>query len=131
MGCDIHLFVEVKTKNGWEVYTNPKIKRNYTLFTKMAGVRKRKIEDIVPISEPKGLPSDMTYVASMSFQTDKYHSMSYLNRGEILQLYDFVQDNELGDLEGTILNCYLEGNSFAGDLPEWMSDIRFVFWFDN
>ena len=142
MGCDIHLFVEVKTENGWELYSSPNIQRNYSLFAKLANVRN--YGNIVPISEPKGLPEDVSFLVRKEredFDTDG-HSDSWIGIEEIKTLEDWIREyRPYGDvfdcisLEYSILHSYLYGNPFscAGteEGPEWVKDVRFVFWFDN
>ena len=145
MGCDIHLHIEVKLFNKWEHYSCPNILRNYKLFAKMAGVRNDVDTPIEPISKPKGLEylDDLTTITK--FNLDRWkgdaHSCSWLNKEEIaelsawlLQLEGSRMDN---DLEWGFLKCYLFGNSFGGivnypeDVPPGVSDVRFIFWFDN
>jgi hypothetical protein len=69
MGCDIHLFVEVRdggawrpVKVAWDMFG-----RNYDLFAILAGVRNGcgfagsvTGTGFVPISEPRGLPADLS-----------------------------------------------------------------------
>jgi len=112
MGCDIHIMVEarVSEKHDWisqdkwdsegslvtEIYTG----RSYSLFSILADVRNGvgfagsdTGDGFVPISQPKGLPSDA------SGQVEKYadewgvdgHSHSYLTLQEIDQ-YDWTQE---------------------------------------
>lgn len=146
MGCDIHFHIEVKTKNGWELYSKPNVKRNYKLFAKLAGVRN--YDNIKPISEPKGLPEDISYLVKQSFEswgTDA-HSASYITGEEIIKLDSWLEESKpysedticmANSLEYGVLHCYLEGNSFSGfyqypkDRPSYILDVRFVFWFDN
>ena len=134
MGCDIHLHIEVKTENGWEHYASPNFRRSYSLFEKMAGVR-GDIENA--ISSPKGFPNDASYITERSYKSEvSYaHSVSWLNVKEINELSEWIQsqpgDGLSNDLEHGILHTYLEGNSFCGDFPDWIKDVRFVFWFDN
>jgi hypothetical protein len=144
MGCDIHLHVEVKIEGKWEHYHAPNISRSYKLFEKMAGVR-GEIKNA--ISSPKGLPDDLNIITrkSAEYWDVDGHSWSWLNLEEISILSDWLHDlgskEEKGflncDLEHSILHCYCEGNSFAGiikypdEKPEWIEDVRFVFWFDN
>jgi len=136
MGCDIHFYVEVKTENGWELYAQPRIERNYTLFTKLADVRGEGF--VKPIAKEKGLPDDISYLVRKSYEENKSdnHNMSYITRNEIVEFSEWLSSIKKG-LEYDILNTYLEGNSFAGfykcpdEKPDWIEDIRFVFWFDN
>jgi len=144
MGCDIHLHVEIKVADKWEHYAAPNINRSYKLFEKMAGVRGFLINAIIA---PKGLPEDLNIITRKSADYWKVdgHSWSWLNLEEISILSDWL--GELGkkeerdflkyDLEHSILHTYCEGNSFGGlfkypdEKPEWIEDVRFVFWFDN
>lgn len=140
MGCDIHLHIEVRLNGKWEHYAAPNIDRDYSLFSRMAGVRGKEI----PISKPKGLPSDLTTLTK--YDADRCgidgHDHSWLSKKEIVRLKDWIdgqrtQMNDFFDLEHTILHCYLFGNSFAGielypnERPDGVDDVRFVFWFDN
>ena len=132
MGCDIHLHIEVKIDGKWEHYGCPDIHRNYLLFGVLAGVRN---EEVIPVSYPKGLPNDITKITKMHYYENwkhDAHSHSWLNRGEIIQLNNAFQLDELGDnLERDILKTHLFGNGFADELPKGIEDVRFVFWFDN
>jgi len=142
MGCDIHIYIEVKTVNGWELYSHPNVSRDYGLFTKMAGVRNYFEGEITPISEPRGLPEDASFLVKKSFENWDIdaHSASYLTSEEIIELEDFVKGRgkfPYNCLDHGVLHCYLEGNSFGGlkkypeEKPAWIEDVRFVFWFDN
>lgn len=139
MGCDIHLHIEVKLRDNWEHYGVPSIDRRYRMFEKMAGVRGEIKNAIVP---PKGLPGDMTALTKESakrWESDG-HSYSWLDVDEICQLEDWLHQQDGGpfenDLEHSILNTYLFGNSFTGlkrypgDTRTDVTDVRFVFWFD-
>jgi hypothetical protein len=147
MGCDIHFFVEVKTKNGWELYSSPNVTRSYALFAKLANVRN--YNNIEPISEPKGFPEDASYLVKKEYEywDSDAHSASYLKSNEIVELEEWLKNEKpysteddgwaANDLEHGILHSYLCGNSFGGikkypdEKPEWIEDVRFVFWFDN
>jgi hypothetical protein len=148
MGCDIHLHIEIKLNNKWEHYACPRIERWYQLFAKMAGVRNYVESGVIPISLPKGIPEDVTSITKYDYErwdTDG-HSHSWLNLKEIAELEDWLNQMKEGnnpnngDLEWDILHCYLFGNSFAAlyKYPEEtkkynpeITDVRFVFWFDN
>lgn len=142
MGCDIHLHIEIKLKGKWEHWGYPNIDRDYRLFTKMAGVRQ--VQGITPISQPKGLPDDLTVLTQFDAneQTGDRHSESWLSKEEIVRLSDFLEGLTTGgterfDLEWDILHCYFFGNSFTEmskypeNIQEEISDLRFIFWFDN
>jgi hypothetical protein len=105
MGCDIHLYVEKSGPNGWEHVPPPEgwnsekldmsgggsdwmretwfWDRDYTLFAYLAGVRNYSEQE--PISEPRGLPKDVSSkVAALSedYGIDG-HSHTWLSLSEI------------------------------------------------
>jgi len=131
MGCDIHLHVEVKINGKWEHWTNPSVDRNYDLFAKMAGVRNN--GSITPISEPKGLPKDLSVVTQFAYEYEKddAHTESWLNRDEIKELAQWYENTYPRgiSLECSILHSYCVGYSFKDKM--YHEDARFVFWFDN
>lgn len=132
MGCDIHLYVEKKNKNGkwkfvkddsnvrefYDEYTN----RNYSLFGILAGVREH---DNAPISSPKGLPYDSSSDVDKFFKSwdCDAHSTSYLTLRELFE-YNWSK----------VRNAHIF--DFLRIIPELMvlgkpDDVRIVFWFDN
>lgn len=145
MGCDIHLHIEVKIKDKWQHWNNPRVDRDYELFAKMADVRNH--WGITPIALPKGIPTDLSFTTD--FECKRWdadgHSHSWFGIEEITQLAEYVEtelvekrDCKYLMFEYTILKgSYLCGNSFAGllkypdDYPKEIQDVRFVFWFDN
>lgn len=64
MGTDVHAIWQKKTENGWEdIYSNWDQDRDYLLFAVLADVRNGMVFDpIIPISKPRGFPSDFTLV---------------------------------------------------------------------
>jgi len=142
MGCDIHMNIEVKTKNGWELYSKPDVDRNYQLFAKLANVRNYDYK-INPISKLRGIPEDASYLVKKSYEYRRCdaHSASYITCGELEILEEWLKEtygnNLKYDLEFGILKTYLEGNSFLSikkypeETPSWITDCRLVFWFDN
>lgn len=62
MGCDIHLFVETRNHDtgAWELRSDaPRLHhRNYAVFAILANQRNG--EGFTPISEPRGLPPDVS-----------------------------------------------------------------------
>lgn len=110
MGCDIHLYVEVRGADGtwqsadeWERDTDdgytwvdvPYEKeyyngRNYSLFAMLADVRNR--DGLIPFSQPRGLPADVSAIvkeASDSWDSDG-HSHSYFTAAELMA-FDWTQ----------------------------------------
>jgi hypothetical protein len=136
MGCDIHGHLEIKTKNKWHHFNVPYIRRNYSLFGKLAGVRD---EQIKPICKPKGLPADISEVTRIDYSRMKEdaHTCSWLNASELREVIEWhklqFEDsfriyNEWGFICG---NGWESFNEYRADYPEEIQDIRFVFWFDN
>jgi hypothetical protein len=143
MGCDIHCFAEVKQKDRWvmvqdyftpdsyskeylhkDKVTNCFDWRSYFMFGLLAGVRRN---DVEPISEPKGLPLDISDEVNDEYLgwEDNVHSMSYLTLEELNNFdYSKYSDEYLSNLFFTHL---YELN----ELKETYSDVRIVFWFDN
>jgi hypothetical protein len=147
MGCDIHLHIEVKINGTWHHWGAPDIKRSYTLFALMAGVRS--YDDIKPIVEPRGLPEDLTELTRIDYENwyGGCHTPSWLTAEEMEQVFEQYQSicgarnpkekYPLISLEHNILHTYLFGNGFStpnkypSDNQEDVQDVRFVFWFDN
>ena len=118
MGTDIHVCVEKKTSEGWEVvkgenpYYTPDSKhennkycyegwlynsRNYDLFGMLANIRNGSGfagcdtgEGFKPISNPKGLPKDISEELKNHFDSAYYHSLSWLTLKELKE-YDWSQ----------------------------------------
>ena len=146
MGCDIHLHIEFKVNGKWRHYSKPQIERNYSLFSKMANVRSCD-DEIVPISNPRGLPVDISFTTKFC-ATDwgrDGHSHSYLTAQEIVELDKWLKERCL--IQGMKKNeaifvfdrkvGFFFGNTFSGftehpqERPKCVEDVRFVFWFDN
>jgi hypothetical protein len=107
MGCDIHIYVERKIEGKWvsadhwatdpDGYTdavNPIYDgRNYRLFAILANVRNYSRAWYNPISEPKGLPDDVSHEVSEQanerWSTDG-HSHSFFTLAEI-KAFDWQQ----------------------------------------
>ena len=141
MGCDIHLHSEVKINGQWHHHSDCSVKRSYRLFAKMADVRNWGESGINPISEPKGLPDDATFLTKL--HSEKYgtdgHSHSWLDKNEIVILHDFIKSQEDLTWKFEHQNLpYFMGNHLDGfvNYPEdWkiynIEDVRYVFFFDN
>lgn len=170
MGCDIHSFAERRnrktgkwekvgyhfTLSDWEKEYYKKDKgehpfdwRSYSMFAFLAGVRN--YDHCEPISEPKGLPNDISDDVKEEYERWIYdaHSASFLTVKELLDFdYDEVfwnrrvmKNNNGASLaeegEGSHVT-YREnlGESFFIHLNELKElgnpeDVRVVFWFDN
>jgi len=143
MGCDIHVFAEIQINGKWILYSQPRIRRWYELFGKMAGVRDDSQE---PISTPKGLPKDISAGTALEVKwwDSDAHTFSWFDDKEISDLYSWVNKElraEAWKWDHEQIG-YLHGNSwgdfygeifydFDGDYPQDVGGIRWVFWFDN
>lgn len=134
MGCDAHVFTEVRHKGKWLLYSQSRPNRNYELFEKMAGVRGDVENALVP---PKGFPedaSDMTRII-YEYEGEDAHTPSYYTLMEIMKLEKWYRANiEDGFMWHTDFG-YLFGNGYE-DMPNLenpppIEDVRIVFWFDN
>jgi len=146
MGCDIHAHVEVKIYGEWEHLNAPQLSRDYAMFGKMAGVRS---SSETPISEPKGLPEDMSFITRL--EAERYgedgHSHSWLSAEEMCQLSewltrrskatkDYYFEKDFGyyfekDFGYLFSNGWDVFTKYKEDKPIWLEDARLVFWFDN
>ena len=112
MGCDIHAFAEQKRKDRWvqikgaflhdrgsyKTYEDTlPLGRNYELFAFLAGVRNS--NDIVPISLPKGIPSDAShgYLAEVESWEGDGHSHSYFTLKELKEILPELISQEVND----------------------------------
>jgi len=139
MGCDISPHFEVKVDGKWYHHSVPHFERSYKLFTKMANVRT--VAGVKPISEPRGLPDDVSVITRIESDYEEGHSHSWLDAKEISELYDFhmsLCDNDHERIHTGIYEWwYLCGNGWEcfsledGNYPSRYEDIRLVFWFDN
>lgn len=96
MGCDIHIVAETKSNNGWRLaYTKIPDDRNYWTFGILANVRNGSGfagvdmgDPLTPISEPRGLPDDMSTETKSAVEHDEIwlgdHSFSWLTLRELL-----------------------------------------------
>jgi len=93
MGCDIHEVVERKGKYGWENSGCPDLNRDYELFAVLAGVRNS--YNLKPISEPKGIPDDVSSIVRswVEHWDSDGHSHSWLTLKE-LKSFDLNQEFE-------------------------------------
>ncbi|MGL4618801.1 MAG: hypothetical protein ACRCZS_07040 [Chroococcidiopsis sp.] len=131
MGCDIHCHAEVKIDGVWNHYNEINIERNYDLFGYLAGVRGDK-NQAFPV---RGLPNDasnLTRCESDWLDIDG-HTHSWISIDEIAQVINQFHKG----LEKSMKNSYLFGNKYEffreyrEDYPDFVEDVRWVFWFDN
>lgn len=107
------------------IYTS----RNYLLFTVLAGVRNT--VGVVPISEPRGLPENVSNEIRLISDEEGQdaHSHSWLLGSEVLD-YDWDQEIRENGVTYTYRQCC---NDLLTALTELGNpqDFRIVFWFDN
>ena len=135
MGCDIHLHIELKVDGEWQHWATPRVTRNYEVFAKMAGVRALD-DEITPISRPRGLPADVSLMtrahADYWERQGPGHNHSWLAKKELKELAEWGQTREWGQ-DGFWFERefgYLFGACLYDELPEFVEDLRAVFWFD-
>lgn len=144
MGCDIHAHTEVKINGQWHHYAALYIDRNYDLFGRMADVRTR--EDIKPISKPRGVPDDISFLTR--FDMERWgrdgHSHSWLSGEEIESLTEWHKNLPYRDTStreddyfwvnrhfGFLFGNGWDVKKYPGSQPIGVEDSRVVFWFDN
>ena len=107
--------------------------------TLMADVRSHPSYEIKPIAEPRGLPSDMTFLTYYDAQrwaTDG-HSHSYLTAEELPHIEEFMKKRYTNGWSELSQWGYLFGNSWGDfvtypeEQPPGLEDVRWIFWFDN
>lgn len=141
MGCDIHAYVEVKVSGKWHLYSQPRIKRNYKLFAKLAGVRSND-HSPTPIVEPNGLPDDMSELVKIEFKYEEGHSEGHLNRQQLEEFVEWANkpENGVSKYPGQFEHeqfGYANGNpihsigKYKDSHALEYEDARFLFWFDN
>ena len=113
------------------IYTN----RNYHLFSILAGVRDYS-ENCNKISEPKGLPEDISKITKK--EADRWkgdgHSHSYLTLKEIKDFQNKNNEECLNKIIDSIEDRMRDEFwifSSKEDTSEYHDKIRIVFWFDN
>lgn len=143
MGCDIHLHTEIKLDGVWHHYSSPNVPRNYVLFEAMAGVRA--CGEIAPVSDPKGLPDDMSEVTrrDAKYWEGDAHSHSWLGAKEVSALFDrwnlWIKNTRLDNWDFDLEHRYVgyfgrDGwKHFDPNSEGYLhaEDFRWVFWFDN
>jgi hypothetical protein len=132
MGCDIFLHIEVKIDSVWHHYGKLDTQRNYDLFAKMAGERWIGDFEVIPISEPKGLPDDVSKVTLAEYTEEKndYYDVSWLSFEEIKTLYHWCLETEIEFPFSEVEPLYIDEDDFTIESSPY-DDLRFVFWFSN
>jgi len=157
MGCDIHMSIEVLMEwNGIYKWLNADHyelsmydqhaggiqydpidiydKRDYDLFAMLANVRN--YNNLVPIMEPRGKPSDLSWITSKRIEDygSDGHSHSYFT---LKELKEHATGKEYGGMNDLINSIHERKNDVFGTRglgntnTEYDDRIRIVFWFDN
>ena len=95
MGTDIHLFIEQRRDNGkWFplIECEFSLWRKYTLFSTLAGVRER--EGFPPISQPRGVPADVSEWVGDAMRHQDYHSHSWISDVEFREYFPRDDDSD-------------------------------------
>ena len=133
MGCDIHAHFEIKVDDKWHHYDQPRLRRWYELFGKMAGVRSN-IKQIAPV---RGLPDDLSFTTKLDAErSSDWHTHSYLNSREVAELLEWIErtvgeDSWKFEFGYLFDNEYGSFHKYKNDYPDFLQDFRLVFWFDN
>jgi hypothetical protein len=121
MGCDIHAYVDTPGVAEWESQITIKIStinRDYGLFSWLANVRN--YSGTRPISDPKGLPSDV--FKTIQRESDDWDTDGHSHSWHMIR--DLLAADKISD--------FPEFQSLCVRLIEMAgSDARLVFWFDN
>ncbi len=143
MGCDIHSVAEKRREDGtWQAVENVGFNGcySYKVFAFLAGVRNS--FDVPPISEPRGIPTDVAVHAPVDCEPWGFgyaHSSSWLSVEE-LEAFDYEREfarwvgrsDFENEFEMTTYKRFL-GSWFFENLAEMKAAgaERVVFWFDN
>jgi len=128
MGCDIHAFVEEKigTSDKYYCYMQLFLERDYTLFALLADVRNYSQKPLIPISSPKGLPDNLSWVVNKAHGEwgEDAHSETYLDYEEIGKVYmrACLDDNVNKQTEKQLL--------ILQHTMSRMNKPRLILWFD-
>ncbi len=145
MSTEITLHTEVRIAGKWHHYAQPVVRSDRQLFARMANIEnglpghKNFVE---PISEPKGLPNELSDVTRLDSTSRQWKHASYLNRYEIKQLQDWMDGDHHGRPRyryehrfDNTFGCLFENSYVDLDdpelIPSFVEDIRFVFWFSE
>lgn len=136
MGCDIHLFVEVKKEGEWECISDDWYDgRSYSLFGILADVRN--YSKFPPISKPRGLPEDFSLKSYREHYGWDGHSDSYYSLKELLdfnwdrQVYDYRDIPKETTYRKAVGNFVEKLHCLEAELGCNPENVRLVFWFDN
>lgn len=135
MGCDLHYHIEVRHRKSHEKggryswdhadLSTECTDRSYAVFGALAGVRS---DEVKPIDEPRGLPSDVTEETREGYETKGggCHSASWCDAHELRKACKRVK-GRFGWMPVNLLAAaaYMEAYEQQG------YETRFVFYFDS
>jgi hypothetical protein len=132
LGCDIHISIEKKTKDGWALYHRVPHeahahRRNYGFFGRLAGVRYRETNLLIQ-PKPKGPPGDLSPGGQIFF-AEREHSFSYYGLREFMSIY---LEREFDESEAGAVGEIWDALGF--DPSEFLypvDDFRVIFYFDS
>lgn len=140
MGTDIHAHIETRDRDGtwWHTASGDLgIDRWYDLFAAMADVRNSYERGIVPVSQPRGLPDDVSGVVAMDYDrwSEDAHSASWLTTEEFSEAIlraETASNLASGETNVGFPNCPALAmmRSIASNTQD-PRRARLVFWFDN
>lgn len=134
MGCDIHTHIEVKIGGQWHHANAPCVRRNYDLFSLMAGVRSD-ADSPKPIAAPRGMPEDVSLITRISFNEHGGHTSSWLSGNElenVVKWHEWTEGRDSSDVRLQQWGFLFEGGFTAAEHSHLgVEDVRCVFWFDN
>lgn len=158
MGCDIHLFAEVRREGKWKFVSKAPSGsvdpdpipdygdqfysgRNYELFALLANVRNYN-DSVKPLSEPRGVPIDISSPMAKAIESwsGDGHSHSHFTLNELMTFAygeNWIVDRNRNKLS-EILSRSQQFSETLDKLCEFLTqpgmtpdDIRIVFFFDN
>lgn len=126
MGCNSHLAIEYQfVKDWWRPYAlDVAERRDYRMYSAMAGVRH--CGEIVPVSEPKGLPEDIEEDTAEYIKDHADHSFTWLTPAEFFEAYKRAGEPEPAK-EWRVLKATLE--SLVSEFGD--KAVRLIVGFDN
>jgi hypothetical protein len=83
MGCNSHLFIEVKAEpvNCWWTWAKDVREcRSYITYAALAGVRRG--DELSPVVPPRGVPVDCDYDIAEEMKCEDYHTHTWLKPSE-------------------------------------------------
>lgn len=145
MGCNMHAHIELRLKddNTWHHYGSPAIRRDYDLFSLVAGKKLNRLPRVHSKVMETGiathltkLPEDASIITKISYKQDNERytpkCLCVLPADSLVPLQNHLDDLNDGhdrDLEGAIFRTYINGNALAAH--QGYEDLRIICWFDN